>query len=160
MGYSFRSAARDLLYAQFHGQFSTYHDLCSISRGTLPGPRNSSMDRTMSGRSITENEKKKKISCTKLIYVRKIVWLGSKKIYLFWFTVRYIHDTFHELDNCLHMGRFGSGLSLSLCNSFWNFKCLDAFCPLDSSTWKGILLHLSQNLGGSFIRDGIYSVKE
>ena len=37
MGYSFRLAARDNLYAQSHRQDKTYHDLCNTSRGALVG---------------------------------------------------------------------------------------------------------------------------
>ena len=68
MGYSFRLAARVLLYASshrqdntYHRQGNTYHSLCYTSRGTLAGTRNSSMGppwridptthRTMSERS-------------------------------------------------------------------------------------------------------------
>ena len=43
MGYSFRLAARVLLYAPSHRQDSTYHGLCYTSRGALAGMRNSSM---------------------------------------------------------------------------------------------------------------------
>ena len=43
MGYSFRLAARVLLYAPSHKQDSTYHSLCYINRGALAGTRNSSM---------------------------------------------------------------------------------------------------------------------
>ena len=43
MGYSFRLAARDLLYAPSHSQDSTYHNLCYTSCGALAGTRNSSM---------------------------------------------------------------------------------------------------------------------
>ena len=43
MGYSFRLAARVLLYAPSHRQDSTYHGLCYSSRGALAGTRNSSM---------------------------------------------------------------------------------------------------------------------
>ena len=43
IGYSYRLAARDLLYAPSHRQDSTYHDLCYTSRGALAGTRNSSM---------------------------------------------------------------------------------------------------------------------
>ena len=43
MGYSFRLAARVLLYAPSHRQDSTYHSLCYTNRGTLAGTRNSSM---------------------------------------------------------------------------------------------------------------------
>ena len=43
MGFSFRLAARVLLYAPSHRQDSTYHDLCYTSRGALAGMRNSSM---------------------------------------------------------------------------------------------------------------------
>ena len=40
MGYSFRLAARVLLYAPSHRQDSTYHRLCYTSRGALAGTRN------------------------------------------------------------------------------------------------------------------------
>ena len=43
IGYSFRLAARVLLYAPSHRQDSTYHGLCYTSRGALAGARNSSM---------------------------------------------------------------------------------------------------------------------
>ena len=61
MSYSFRLAARVLLYASSHRQDNTYHGLCYTSRGALAGTRNSSMGpprridptthRTMSERS-------------------------------------------------------------------------------------------------------------
>ena len=40
MGYSFRLAARVLLYAPSHRQDRTYHGLCYTSRGSLAGTRN------------------------------------------------------------------------------------------------------------------------
>ena len=43
MGYSFRLAARVLLYASSYRQDNTYHSLCYTSRGALAGTRNSSM---------------------------------------------------------------------------------------------------------------------
>ena len=43
IGYSFRLAARVLLYAPSHRQDSTYHGLCYTNRGALAGTRNSSM---------------------------------------------------------------------------------------------------------------------
>ena len=43
MGYSFRLAARVLLYAPSYRQDNTYHGLCYTSRGALAGTRNSSM---------------------------------------------------------------------------------------------------------------------
>ena len=43
IGYSFRLAARVLLYASSHRQDNTYHSLCYISCGALAGMRNSSM---------------------------------------------------------------------------------------------------------------------
>ena len=61
MGYSFRLAARVLLYAPSHRQDSTYYSLSYASSGALVGTRNSSMGppwridpmihRTMSERS-------------------------------------------------------------------------------------------------------------
>ena len=49
MGYSFRLAARVLLYAPSHRQDSTYHGLCYTRRGTLAGTRNSSMGSSHEG---------------------------------------------------------------------------------------------------------------
>ena len=43
MGYSFRLAARVLLYVSSHRQDNTYHGLYYASRGSLAGTRNSSM---------------------------------------------------------------------------------------------------------------------
>ena len=43
IGYSYRLAARVLLYAPSHRQDNTYHGLCYTSRGALVGTRNSSM---------------------------------------------------------------------------------------------------------------------
>ena len=43
MGYSFRLAARVLLYAISHRQDITYHGLCYTSRGALDGKKNNSM---------------------------------------------------------------------------------------------------------------------
>ena len=41
MGYSFRLAARVILYASSHREDNTYHGLCYTSRGSLAGTRNS-----------------------------------------------------------------------------------------------------------------------
>ena len=43
MGYSFRLAARVLLYAPSQRQDNTYHGICYTSRGALAGTRNSSV---------------------------------------------------------------------------------------------------------------------
>ena len=43
IGYSYRLAARVLLYAPSHRKDNTYHGLCYTSRGALAGTRNSSM---------------------------------------------------------------------------------------------------------------------
>ena len=43
IGYSFRLAARVLLYASSHRQDNTYHGLCYTSRGPLAGTRNSTL---------------------------------------------------------------------------------------------------------------------
>ena len=43
MGYTFRLAARVVLYASSHRQDNTYHGLCYTSLGALAGTRNSSM---------------------------------------------------------------------------------------------------------------------
>ena len=42
IGYSYRLAARVLLYAPSHRQDNTYHGLCYTSRGALAGTRNMS----------------------------------------------------------------------------------------------------------------------
>ena len=44
IGYSFRLAARVLLYATSHRQDSTYYGLCYTSHGALAGTTNNSMD--------------------------------------------------------------------------------------------------------------------
>ena len=64
MGYSFRLAAKAILYAPSHRQDSTYHGLWYACHGVLAGTRNSSMGpplgidptpyRTMNERSTTE----------------------------------------------------------------------------------------------------------
>ena len=51
MGYSFRLAARVLIYVPSHRQDSTYHGLCYTSRGTLAGMRNGSIWSIMKDRS-------------------------------------------------------------------------------------------------------------
>ena len=43
IGYSYRLAARVILYAPSHRQDNTYNGLCYTSRGALAGTRNSSM---------------------------------------------------------------------------------------------------------------------
>ena len=43
IGYSFRLAARILLYASSHRHDNTYHGLCYTNRGALAGTRNSPM---------------------------------------------------------------------------------------------------------------------
>ena len=43
IGYSFRLAARVLLYASSHRHDNTYHGICYTSRGALAGTRNNSM---------------------------------------------------------------------------------------------------------------------
>ena len=45
--YSFRLAARVLLYAPSHRQDTTYHGFCYTSRGALVGTRNSSMGKNV-----------------------------------------------------------------------------------------------------------------
>ena len=52
IGYSFRLAARVLLYAPSHRQDSTYHGLCYTSRGALAGTRNSSMGSPHEGSTV------------------------------------------------------------------------------------------------------------
>ena len=45
MGYSFRLAARCLLYAPYHRRDSMYHGLCYNGRGALIGTRNKGLIR-------------------------------------------------------------------------------------------------------------------
>ena len=47
IGYSFRLAARVLLYASSHIQDNTYRSFCYTSRGALAGTRNSLMGQTL-----------------------------------------------------------------------------------------------------------------
>ena len=47
IGYSYRLAARVLLYAPSHRQDNTYHGLCYTSRGALAGTRNRCMWQTV-----------------------------------------------------------------------------------------------------------------
>ena len=86
IGYSFRLAARVLLYAPSHRQDSTYHDLCYTSRGALAGTRNSSMGpphegsirrptRTMSERSTSELRPAPFITVTDAMWRRRHLWL-------------------------------------------------------------------------------------
>ena len=51
IGYSYRLAARILLYAPSHRHDSTYHDLCCTSRGALAGTRRAQWVYTMEDRS-------------------------------------------------------------------------------------------------------------
>ena len=51
MGYSFRLAAKVILYASSHRQESTYHGFCYTSRGALAGTRYSTMCPPMKDRS-------------------------------------------------------------------------------------------------------------
>ena len=51
IGYSYRLAARVLLYASSHRQDDTYHGLCYTSRGALAEMRNSFNGSTMKDRS-------------------------------------------------------------------------------------------------------------
>ena len=48
IGYSYRLAARVLLYAPSHRQDSTHHRLCYTSRGALAGTRNATVYRELS----------------------------------------------------------------------------------------------------------------
>ena len=83
MGYSFRLAARVLLYAPSHRQDSTYHSLCYTSRGALAGMRNSSMGppgrinpmthRTMSERSYHGATSRSLISQMQCLKINKYV---------------------------------------------------------------------------------------
>ena len=56
IGYSFRLAARVILYALSHTRDNTYHGLCYTSHGALAGTRNSSMaaSRQLFSHRITE----------------------------------------------------------------------------------------------------------
>ena len=68
IGYSFRLAARVLLYAPSHKQDSIYHSLCYTSRGALDGTRNSSMGPPYSKMKtdITKQKPIKKIQLNKI----------------------------------------------------------------------------------------------
>ena len=73
IGYTFRLAARVLLYALSHKQDSTYHGLCYTSRGALAGTRNSSMGSPHEGsirRPISLCTCLKVIHCCSLVLIR------------------------------------------------------------------------------------------
>ena len=53
IGYSFRLAARVLLYAPSHRQDSTYHSLC----GALAGTRNSSMGLVQASHWLSDSDR-------------------------------------------------------------------------------------------------------
>ena len=54
IGYSYRLAARVLLYAPSHRQDNTYHSLCYTSRGALAGMRN--IERKGKERNVVFND--------------------------------------------------------------------------------------------------------
>ena len=82
IGYSYRLAARVLLYAPSHRQDNTYHSLCYISRGALAGTRNSSMGPPHEGsirRPIAPwaNWCLRRLFCHKLVVPQHVMpWIG------------------------------------------------------------------------------------
>ena len=82
INYSFRLAARVLLYAPSHRQDSTYHGLCYTSRDALAGARNSSMgpphEGSIRGPIVTMSERSyhgatsRSSSCKRQINTRSI----------------------------------------------------------------------------------------
>ena len=73
MGYSFWSAARDLLNASSFRQDSTYHILCYISCGALAGMSNSSMVLTKRDQSNNQSHNQwmlyhRALSCSPAIW--------------------------------------------------------------------------------------------
>ena len=83
IGYYFRLAARDLLYASSHRQDNTYHGLCYTSRGALAGTRNSSLGppwridptthHTMSERSY-HGATSRSCYVSKIYLIQKVLW--------------------------------------------------------------------------------------
>ena len=55
MGYSFRLAAKVLLYASSHRQDNTYHGLCYTSRGALAGTNHNNKNNS-SSKNINNND--------------------------------------------------------------------------------------------------------
>ena len=78
IGYSYRLAARVLLYAPSHRQDNTYHGLCYTSRGALAGTRNSSMGPPHEGsirRPIAPWANALPLSYVPLPYVYMLQWM-------------------------------------------------------------------------------------
>ena len=94
MGYSFRFAARVLLYASSHRQDNTYHSLCYTSRGSLAGTRNSSMGPPrridpMTHRTMSEGSYHGATSRTRIIKKTKCPWDPSVFVLIVLLTILY-----------------------------------------------------------------------
>ena len=132
MGYSFRLAARVLLYAPSHRQDNTYHGVCYTSRGALAGSRNRAVGllwridpttrRTMSERSYHGATSRSTLSDSDLgsktfdwcmhIYpsIDGIQWQGNKSFIM---SCLYLNECGRVFDNqsgrvitvCVHCSR-------------------------------------------------------
>ena len=96
IGYSYRLAARVLLYAPSHRQDNTYHGLCYTSRGALAGTRNSSMGPPHEGSYVPpqrEGERCRHICNT---YIHALIY---KHTYTYLYTDTYTYTQSYTLYN-------------------------------------------------------------
>ena len=91
IGYSYRLAARVLLYAPSHRQDNTYHSLCYTSRGALAGTRNACNSVVL----LTDDDENDDICTEELIedLQRQVDMMQAS------LQGRYLHDTTTEGTN-------------------------------------------------------------
>ena len=98
ISYSYRLAARILLYAPSHKQANTYHGLCYTSRGALAGTRNSSMGPPHEGsirRPIAPWANALPLSYVPLPYTRRLTYIHT-------YIQTCIHTNMHTYITCMH----------------------------------------------------------
>ena len=127
MGYAFRLAARVLLYASFHRQDKTYHNLCYTSHGALAGTRNSPIGqpwridltthhiiskRSYHGATSRSPSWNKQLSYNWLkviIFINTMLrayWLISQQVF---FIHCHRNVFFNETHNVFHLQLYGTG---------------------------------------------------
>ena len=148
IGYSFRLAARVLLYAPSHRQDSTYHGLCYTSRGALAGTRNSSIPRDAAGGWYI---------------LRLITWLGTLLDDVLWLIIWVEHCLMMFCDwssgwNIAwwcsatdHLG--GTLLDDVLRLIIWVEHCLMMFCDWSSGWNIAWWCSATDHLGGTLLDD-------
>ena len=104
IGYSYRLAARVLLYAPSHRQDNTYHGLCYTNRGALAGTRNSSMEDRSDDPSHHERTLYLWATSRSPVTVGDVLSYNSwfPNVYNLLFLVRYVLETTSCKINHLH----------------------------------------------------------